>query len=300
MILALSFVGKLPSYVVECIHQCRIYFSGDIYLILNDLTSIYLDSLKKYNVILVEYNSVESQVFNDVYNNRKYRFCIVPDLIGREELFIRSFERFFLIQNLMEQKKLNNCLFLELDNLIYDNPENWLQEFSKNELCYMYDNINRCSSGIMYIKNSNSLNNFLQVCVNYIINSNEFLNEMSALNIHLNNYNYEVEILPTYWNNPNIIPEFYKNYGKYGESIFDSAPLGIYLLGMDPHHTNGVIQKYQKWKGSYLDFTKEKTEWKEDDLGRKKPYVFDGEKWLLINNLHVHSKNLIEGLSLPL
>jgi hypothetical protein len=300
MFLALSFVGNLPSYIVECIHQCRIYFSGDIYLILNDLTSIYLDSLKKYNIILINYDDVKSEIFIDLFNKTKHKFCIVHGLIGREELFIRTFERFFLIQNLMKQKNLNNCLFLELDNLIYDNPEKWINKFSENELCFMYDNVDRCSSGIIYINKYSSLNNFLNVCLDYIQNSNTFLNEMNVLSIYYKKYSTEVQILPTYWNHANMIPEFYKNFEKYGDSIFDAAAIGIYLLGVDPYHTRGIIKKYQKWSYSLIDCTKILFEWKEDEIGRKKPYIFNGEKWLLINNLHVHSKNLIEGLSLPL
>ena len=39
IIVALSFVGKLPSYTIECIHQIRIYFKGEVYLIIDDLNS---------------------------------------------------------------------------------------------------------------------------------------------------------------------------------------------------------------------------------------------------------------------
>ena len=91
------------------------------------------------------------------------------------------------------------------------------------------------------------------------------------------------------------------NYEKYKETIFDTASIGIYLLGMDPYHTNGEIVLGQTRKEWYfLDFTDHKFEWKVDDLGRRKPYVWNGSKWILINNLHVHSKQLQNGLSLPL
>jgi hypothetical protein len=35
-------------------------------------------------------------------------------------------------------------------------------------------------------------------------------------------------------------------------------------------------------------------------MGRNRPYVFDGDKYILINNLHIHAKNLHEALSLPM
>jgi hypothetical protein len=31
MIIALSFIGKLPSYIVEVLHQIRCFYSRDVY-----------------------------------------------------------------------------------------------------------------------------------------------------------------------------------------------------------------------------------------------------------------------------
>ena len=39
--------------------------------------------------------------FLDTVNNNKHKFYIVPNLIGREEIFIRCFERFFVLKNLL-------------------------------------------------------------------------------------------------------------------------------------------------------------------------------------------------------
>jgi hypothetical protein len=74
-------------------------------------------------------------------------------LIGRENLFIYSFERFFVLYNLMIQRNLSDVFFLELDNLVYDDPINWLNSFKLSDMSYMFDNIDRASSGIAYIKN---------------------------------------------------------------------------------------------------------------------------------------------------
>ena len=167
MIIALSFVGILPSYIVEVLHQIRCFYSGDIYLILNDLSSSYLTKISKYNINLVNYNEVINFDFLNVVNQNINKFCIVPNLVGREELFIRSFERFFLLRNLLKNKNLTDCFFMELDNLIYDDPNKWIEQFSKNELGYMFDNNNRFSSGIMYVKNADSLCNLQIFMLNF-------------------------------------------------------------------------------------------------------------------------------------
>ena len=45
----------------------------------------------------------------------------------------------------------------------------------------MFDNYNRCSSGIMYVKNFMSLEGYLEFNIDFINNSNEFLDEMTTL-----------------------------------------------------------------------------------------------------------------------
>jgi len=299
MFVALSFVGTLPSYIVESIHQIRCFFNDDIYLIVSDITSQYLSNIQKYNVTIIDYKSVCNLQFIDVVNKNMHKFCIVENLKGREQLFIRSFERFFLLRNLMVSRNLQDCLFLELDNLIYDNPHNWLNEFSKSELCYMYDNDDRCSSGIMYVKQENSLDNFLHYILDFISNSNEFLTEMTTLYRYFEMAPSKVQLLPIMWNKSDISEKANMNFSKYN-SIFDALAIGCCLLGLDPYHTQGVVTLGKKAEWCAIDYTKEVFEWKVDTQGRKIPYIYDGTQWLRINNLHVHSKQLHNGLSLPI
>ena len=50
MFVALSFAGKLPEYVVDCVHQLRLFYDGDIVIILDDMNSPYLSILEgKYS-----------------------------------------------------------------------------------------------------------------------------------------------------------------------------------------------------------------------------------------------------------
>ena len=297
MFIALSFVGTLPPYIVECIHQTRLFFKGDIYLIINDLQSEHLLKLEKYKINIIDYLTVEDINFTNIKQAFYSKFNIIHGLTGREELFIRSIERFFLLHNLMLQKNLSDCLFIELDNLIYDDPEKWLTSFSKKELSYMYDNDDRCSSGIMFVKTASSIENLLDYLLSFIVYHNELINEMTALFRYMNIENNKVQIIPTYWKKEGI-PELAKqNFGDYEDSIFDSLSIGVYLLGMDPFHRKGKLEVgLRSWWGA-IDYTQDKYEWREDEIGRKIPYIFDGQKWLRINNLHVHSKDLKSGLS---
>ena len=301
MFIGLSFIGLLPKYIIECIHQIRLYYNDDIYLIIDDYDSQYLPVLLKYDVKIVRYDSLLDSINNfvTVVNRNINKFVIVNGLKDRELLFIRSFERFFLIHSLMKKYNLSDCFFMEIDNLIYDSPLNWVNEFKKKELGYMFNNTDNYSSGIMYIKTHQSICNFLSYITNYIETSNDFMSEMICLYRYYELNKDDVYLLPIYWNDDTISNEACINYGAYGESIFDAVAIGIFLLGEDSYHNNGDVVCGKKSKSSGIDYTKNVFEWKIIN-NLKKPFIWNGNCWILINNLHVHSKELHNGLSAPL
>lgn len=301
MFIGLSFIGTLPNYIVDCIYQIRCFFDGNIYLIINDNDSIYIDKLMNYNVNIISYNLVRDGRFDNIIKWSYNKFKYANMLHGREELFLRSIERFFLMNNLINIENLEDCIFLEIDNLIYDDPRKWVDQFSQKDLAYLYENINRCSSSIMYIKNKNSLGPLLDYLIDYINISVEedWISEMTGLyNFYLDNKDY-IQILPNFFERDDIIDICTNNYNKFN-SIFDATNIGIFLLGMDPYHTQHEIKKGLHGNWGIINYTKEKFDWKIDDNGRRIPYILDGCKWIRINNLHAHSKNLVYGLSMPI
>jgi hypothetical protein len=221
---------------------------------------------------------------------------------NRDKLFIYSFERYYILHKFMLLYKVNNIFFMELDNLIYENPQKWLSSFSKKDFGYMIDNHDRGASGVAYIKNTEILSNFLEFC-NYYIKSavprskrSSILNEMEALDKFYKINSNSIQILPTHW--PDVtLPSILSNSFDHYNSIFDAAAFGIYFGGLHPYHTKGDIIKHVKNPLSIIDCTLYKYEWREDEKGRKIPYVFNGTTWLRINNLHIHTKKLREFMS---
>jgi len=300
MILAYCFIGTLPSYAIDTIHQARLFYDGEIYFIVSDYTSEYLQILReKYNVTIINYDDISSTEFNDTINKYINKFEIVPNLKGREKLFIYSFERFFLLYNLMDKHNISNAFFVELDNLLYDDPRKWEEQFSKKDCAFMYDHNERCASGIFYVKNKETLFKINNSFLDYITYSSKFMSEMGALYEFWNENKDIIQILPTIWSSPTIPNVVHENYDKFNNTIFDAAALGIYLGGMDPHHTHGVIIKGLKWHHSLLDYSIYKYEWRLDEQERNVPFVFntDNNMWIKINNLHIHSKQLADCLS---
>lgn len=301
MNIILSFIGNLPQYILYCIYQIRIYTNLPIYLIYNDYNSQYLKKIQSMDVILINYEKVnyECEQLNKISN----KFKIVSGLKDRKELFFRSFERIYLFRNLLKLYNLDNNIFLEIDNLIYTDPVNWFNIFKTNniKIAFMFDNINRASTGISYFKDYDSVklatdyfdNNYLNKPVG---KDKKMLNEMSAFSEFYNKYHKICTILPSLNYNDNDFPELYENY-KYFNSIFDPSTYGVYLLGGDPYHNGGKIKLYTTNPFGYIK-PKNNIKWLIKD-GIKKPYIINGNKETLINILHVHSKDLSNGISIP-
>lgn len=303
MHLVCCFVGKLPAYAIDTIHQLRLFYDGDVYFIINDFESpIHKELESKYGVKIIHYNDVCDKEFNEVIDKYMHKFCIVDKLIGREKLFIYAFERFFLLHNLMITRHLTNVFFVELDNLLYDDPRNWESSFCTQDLGYMYENKTSCSSGICFVKKADALKQLTTHFLHYIQTTTTFVSEMTALREFFGLHNELVQILPTHWISDKVPEITYRNYDKYNDSIFDAAGLGIYIGGLDPYHTKGILKKGLKSEWSIIDYTNYKYEWKADPHGRNIPYVYSEErkKWLRINNLHVHSKQLSDCFSSPI
>ena len=304
MTLIYSFIGTLPSYTIESIYQTRLFFKGNIYLIIDDLNSQYLPKLiNDYKVIIINYNDVIDNRFIDTYNKYKYfwyGYDYIEGLKGRELLLIRSYERLYLVNNLIKKFKLKDVLTLEIDNLIYSNPETLLKNFREaGDYTGMITSENNYGICYMYIKDN--VNLLLDFMIEFITDINYRpkyggISEMKALHAFHAKYN-KLVLLPQFFNRPNMHIENYINIDKFNDTIFDGNGHGIKLFGRDSYHKNPLIDLYI----NELDDTI-KYKWEKNNDGLLIPYLLDtiNNKWLLINNLHIHSKDLIKGLSKPL
>lgn len=290
MIICYSFIGKLPNYIIDTIYQARLFFKGDIYLILDDFESPYLQKVKKFRVNLIAYKDVINNDFLTLCKKRGDKIAVINGLGHRKLLFLRSMERFFLLENLMKKQDLENILFLELDNLIYQDPNIWQDKLNNVKFTFLYDNNKRISTGLTYIKNTQSINIITENLKTYVSSEQGFISEMGG-NWLVKDKAY---FLPTYWENEKYNILAYQKYDKFN-SIFDAASIGWYLYGPDKIHTCG---RKNPWGD--IDYTIHKYEWIEDEKKRRRPYIIKDNKKILINNLHIASKELNLALSKPL
>ena len=299
MNLILSFIGKLPDYIIDCIYQIRLFYKGEIYLILDDYKSIHLNEINIHNIKFITYDTVNNNS-SKILMQYANKFAIMEKLNDRKFLFFRAFERMFLVNELINKYELTDNIFMEIDNLIYDNPEKWIKEFSKKELAFMCNDNTTCSTCLMYIKNKNSMKPILDYMIYYTsaFPEDAWNSEMGTFK-KFNNLNSDYSyIIPTLFKDTknNVYEKIYENYTN---TIFDPLSYGTYLLGMDVFHTAGVIVTGKSIDHYYVICNRYKIEWKITEDGYKKPFILDenDNEWKLINNLHVHSKDLKSGLS---
>jgi hypothetical protein len=127
------------------------------------------------------------------------------------------------------------------------------------------------------------------------------MTEMQALYAFWKKNPALVQLLPIHWPAPQVPPPTYENWDKY-HSLFDAAAIGIYLGGIDPYHTDGLIKTGLRSIWSIVDYTGYDFTWMDDDEGRAIPYVRPRGQmvWIRINQLHIHSKQLGPCLSVPI
>lgn len=286
MIIVYSYHGILPLYTIYTIYQSRLFSNDKIYLITDDLQSPIINIIKKYDVLVISYNEVRSEQFDELINSIG-NYPIVKELISvnRENLFLFSLERFFLLYNLMKIYDISNILFLELDNMIYDDPENWKFNY---DLSYLYIHKFKSSTGIMYVKSFVMLEKLLNK-ISEIIKKDK-VSEMYCTYVFAEENKNIVEYLPNHYDDHN-----FKNYN----SIFDGLAIGVYMFGYDPIHTGGKIVTNAHLVGADRQYLNEIFEWKYDDKERKIPYIYNknNKTFVRINNLHIHSKTLEKALS---
>jgi hypothetical protein len=187
--------------VVDTIKQTRMFYSGEIVLIIDDLYSEHLINLQQYNVIILPYQEYINKEFIDTVNNNISKFCIAYKIGDRKLLFIRSFERFFILEIFLNRFSHEDILFLELDMLIYFKPEELLPLFRRKEITFSYvQNKNMCSA-FCYIKSKTILKEMNQYFLEFIKTSDTFISEMVSIGhwIEKPEIKERVSMLPGLW-----------------------------------------------------------------------------------------------------
>ena len=292
MNVVLCFIGKMPSYIIECVTQLRLFFSGPLYIIYDDMDTTIVE---KFNVILVHYDTVKSSRFEA--KCKPNTFSEIKGLIGREQLFKRSYERFYLIAELIKQRKLKYIWHMEIDNLLYVNPNIFLSFLEDRPCVFSYHRPGACIAGVFYVRDLVAMEDILVSLDSF---KKDFIHEMAALDYHQQN-NPDTTLFPLLFPAPED-ERYWKDFSEFSY-IFDGVILGIYYFGLDPYHTNGQIVTHSK--STYNIEQRFLNIWKygnliwENENGILMPYFekLNTNEKIPVANLHIHSKNLKAAIS---
>jgi hypothetical protein len=287
-------IGKeLPGYVETALRQAHLFNpDAEIILIGNQR------ALENKCFELEWLHCIACETIQKSKEHQKFIRLSVLDRKLKGGLFYYATERFFYLDDLMQQYRLKNVFHLENDVMLYANLEKLLPIFVKNYkgLALPFENEAKGLASFVFIANQTNLHQFIQFLV---AQARSKQNEMYLLGSFKNQngqdlIEYLPNLMPDYLNDhlfKNVTnPARYCTHLDQFESIFDGAAYGQYLGGQDPFHRNcapGFINPECVYNASYMRF-----EWKTDLQERKVPYVIYNNKSFRLNNLHIHSKNL--------
>jgi hypothetical protein len=301
----------LPSHISDAAFQARLFnLTEDIYLLANQEALNKSDKqelLKKMRndirVKIVPIETLKRSKEHDVFEKRS-----THNVNCRQGFWKFTTERFFVLDDFMQQAKVNDVVHLESDTLLYRNLEELMPIFRLyyKGIAAVFINDVYCIPCFVYFGNPAAIKNLVKYVAEHAV---EGKNDMVMLSgFKAKNSAQLIDSLPIIsreyvkccglksinGHSAHNQEKYYKNIDAF-KSIFDGNAIGQYFGGRDPSTGPagpGIINKNSLFNPSLLTY-----QWEKDEQGRNVPFmIFNGERYR-INNLHVHSKDLKKFLS---
>jgi hypothetical protein len=274
----------IPDHFFDCAEQVRRFFPGDIHVVLPDKFTT-LNAMSRIGLHPVPSESLTEDILYKEFKDNCY-------LKGFWNV---TAARLVLLEILMRKKGLKEVIHIENDVLIYENPDNMLNEFKKyagNMILINPVGDHHASAAYCFIPHIEAIAKVNGAMVHYFGKGKGWLekimgpavSEMKIL-CYMEKYENFIKYLP-------IVPE-----GKAGcgitmfKSVFDSATIGQHVDGTPWKPGVSFHDKNSHWVAEDLEKGKYKVGFVEHK-GLNVPFLTYGSKVYRINNLHIHSKRL--------
>ncbi len=238
---------------------------------------------KKYFTQLNKYPSI-SKFDTSLLCNNFNKNCIGTKLNSNRKggFWHNCSKRLFILYEFMKIYNIENCIHIENDVLLY--TKFYSNQFTKNKIYLTMDCPNRCIPGIIYIPQYKLLEKLIN---NYNYSRNDMFNMAKFFQ---NNRNI-CETFPIINMNKryNSLTIYNSNFNKFN-SIFDAAAIGQYVGGIDPNNNDGDTVGFIN-ETCCIKYNNYKFEWVKKGQFYY-PYIIVYDKYIPINNLHIHSKKL--------
>lgn len=293
----------IPEYLPATIAQARLFNKNCSIFLLGNQNA--LEKFTESDVNLISCESLSTSPTHKTFLNTKHD-------LGFNGLWVYSSERFFYLEEFVNQYNLTDVFHLENDIMLYANLEELLPAFHKNYqgmIGATFENENRCVPGFMYISDSKPLTALIEFLPKRAHMSDTDMESFARfkdkhhktlidyLPIVVPEYAFDYPLQAIFEKNPTLNPKLFSTHLNDFDSIFDAASWGIFLGGRNSkyHRKNmgpGYVDPYCVFNPSYFSF-----EWKIDAEGRRVPFCAYNGKQIRINNLHITNKILIPTFS---
>lgn len=288
--LVFVFLGKnFPNYASYALKLAKEYSGLNIRIITDEK---HYKKLKKINI---QFNSLESFYVPDSFNEISHKISMPSKF--RDGFWLRTLERFFVLEQFMTKFNCTRIFHAELDQLLFNCSKllSNLDNSGFKGIALPFHSPEKAIASVFYCNDVNDLRSL----VTSIENFENFENEMSYIAKWAYSNPEKIKILPTLGFLSNEFTDIEKpilNFfsKKELEGVCDAAQLGQWVGGEDPRN----VPISQKPKNKFND-TDSNFNLKTVDLIKLKLDLqvngdliaeFDNQQKVKVYNLHLHSK----------
>jgi hypothetical protein len=258
-----------PNYLNDSIHQARLWNPiNPVHVIIDKK---YFENFNDKTITLVDIDKVPMTKISEDFNK-----ITKLNTSFRDGFWRFSTERLIVLYNYLFENKIQKSLHLENDNMLYTSLLDIMDYFYDHTPMY-------CAT--MY--NAEVLFNF------FIINNLEAFEKLAHYFTYNNPHNKTemplgYDFITTY---PSLLKTLPGKPEESATSIFDAAPFGQYLAGIDPRNGDsspGFCNSNATFNTSHYYYR-----WvKSNNLYYIETTIKTDINWKKINVLHIHSKML--------
>jgi hypothetical protein len=270
---------KLPKYAYSSLDAACDRSGSKVILLTNSKVNDNIDS---------RITCVKIQSFYDSTEFMKFASKSLMDASFRDGFWLKTTERFFVLEQFVRKEKLTKFYHAELDVMIFDLKELTLGLNSHQaELFIPRDHANRAIASLIYVKRIE----LLSLLISFVGSNPNASNEMELLAKFLDSYPEIAFALPV--GNRNEFSELKPSWHQLSITecggVIDAAGIGQYLFGIDPRNTTKSV--YNMFTNELWGGEPESLEYKFEGNAFMFRNVHDTtDAWWSAYCLHIHSK----------
>lgn len=310
MAIVLVHLGEsVPPYIKDCVRQLRLWNPmTPIYVILEPCHRLpdpegpagefWIDLKSFYRLNIVYTDHLEPTEHHKIFRSH-----FKGDTQFRKGYWRHVKERFFYVEELMLQQKLEDCISMEYDIMVYGSLDTLHQKLHTapyRTLRMVMDNDTRGHPGFLYCPTADAIGEFNQFLLQLL---NQPFEDMQSLAIYADMNKSKVHYFPVITERRNRSiqnrkskdghhaedPFFLSEDSEHFGCLFDSLVVGQWLGGIDSRNTGGVKVTNYENEGALYSIKEMPLKWK------KNPENFLWQPFLddrPLMTIHVHSKAL--------